>query len=171
GELSPNVYFDEADLAVYGDHNGSNAKAKHSMEIEADADDEDSKNVLEGGDDVLGKGFCDANWTSIHNEGKSTSGYVFTLGGAVVSWKSSKQTMNTKSTMEAKFVALDKADEKAKWIRSFLDSIPLWPKHVTAVCIHCDSMAALTRAKNHIYNSKSRHIRRRHNTIKDLSRN
>ncbi|GJZ86069.1 hypothetical protein Tco_0657679 [Tanacetum coccineum] len=106
------------------------------------------------------EGFCDANWTSIHNEGKSTSGYVFTLGGDVVSWKSSKQTMNTKSTMEAKFVALDKADEKAEWIRSFLDSIPSWPKPVTAVCIHCDSMAALTRAKNHIYNSKSRHIRR-----------
>ncbi|GJR38527.1 paired amphipathic helix protein Sin3-like protein 2 isoform X3 [Tanacetum coccineum] len=55
GELSPNVYFDEADLATYVDHNGSNTKEKHSMEIDADADDEDSKNVLEGGDDVSGK--------------------------------------------------------------------------------------------------------------------
>ncbi|GJZ63797.1 retrovirus-related pol polyprotein from transposon TNT 1-94, partial [Tanacetum coccineum] len=42
---------------------------------------------------------------------------------------------------------------------------------LTAVCIHCDSMTALTRAKNQIYNGKSRHIRRRHNTIKDLLRN
>ncbi|GKB31398.1 retrovirus-related pol polyprotein from transposon TNT 1-94 [Tanacetum coccineum] len=32
-------------------------------------------------------------------------------------------------------------------------------------------MVAVTRAKNHIYNGKSRHIRRRHNTIKDLLRN
>ncbi|GJS31234.1 hypothetical protein Tco_0491854 [Tanacetum coccineum] len=32
-------------------------------------------------------------------------------------------------------------------------------------------MAALTRAKNQINNGKSRHIRRRHNTIKDLLRN
>ncbi|GJV37060.1 paired amphipathic helix protein Sin3-like protein 2 isoform X3 [Tanacetum coccineum] len=55
GELSPNVYFNEADLAAYGDHNGLNAKVKHSMEIDADADDEDSKNVLEGGDDVSSK--------------------------------------------------------------------------------------------------------------------
>ncbi|GJX46139.1 DNA polymerase zeta catalytic subunit-like protein [Tanacetum coccineum] len=101
-------------------------------------------------------------------EHKSTSGYVFTLEGADVSWKSSKQTVNTRSTMEAKFVALDKAAEEAEWLRSFLEGIPLWPKPVTAVCIHCDSMAALTRAKNHIYNGKSRHIRRRHNTIKDL---
>ena len=73
--------------------------------------------------------------------------------------------------MEAEFVALDKAAEEAKWLGSFLEGVPLWPKPVTAVCIHCDSMAALTRAKNQIYNGKSRHIRRRHNTIKDLLRN
>ncbi|GJS36196.1 hypothetical protein Tco_0534578, partial [Tanacetum coccineum] len=54
GELSPNVYFDEAYFSAYGDHNGSNAKEKHSMEIDADADEEDSKNVLEDGDDVSG---------------------------------------------------------------------------------------------------------------------
>nr|GEX19167.1 paired amphipathic helix protein Sin3-like 2 isoform X1 [Tanacetum cinerariifolium] len=44
----------QADLAAYGDHNGSNAKAKHSMAIDADVDDEDSKNVPEGGNDVSG---------------------------------------------------------------------------------------------------------------------
>ncbi|GJW62564.1 hypothetical protein Tco_0111899 [Tanacetum coccineum] len=75
------------------------------------------------------------------------------------------------STMEAEFVALDKAAEEAEWLKSFLEGIPLWPKPVTAVCIHYDSMTALTRAKNQIYNDKSRHIRRRHNTIKDLLRN
>nr|GEV99561.1 retrovirus-related Pol polyprotein from transposon TNT 1-94 [Tanacetum cinerariifolium] len=58
---------------------------------------------------------------SNHNEGKSISGYVFTLGGAAVSWKSSKQIVNTKSTMEAEFVTLDKATKEAKWIRSFLE--------------------------------------------------
>nr|GEY03300.1 ATP phosphoribosyltransferase 1, chloroplastic [Tanacetum cinerariifolium] len=117
------------------------------------------------------EGYCDVNWISNHNEGKSTSGYVFTLGGAAVSWKSSKQTVNTISTMEAEFVALDKAAEEAEWLRSFLKGILLWPKPVTGVCIHCDSMAALTRAKNQIYNGKSRHIRRRHNKIQDLLRN
>nr|GEY61691.1 Pol polyprotein [Tanacetum cinerariifolium] len=69
------------------------------------------------------------------------------------------------------FVALDKAAEEAEWLRSFLEGIPLWPKPVTAMCIHRDSMAALTRAKNQIYNGKSRHIRRHHNMINDLLRN
>nr|GEW73877.1 ribonuclease H-like domain containing protein [Tanacetum cinerariifolium] len=75
-----------------------------------------------------------------------------------------------RSTMEAEFVALDKAAKEVEWLKSFLEGIPLWPKLVTVVCIHCDSMAALTRAKNHIYNGKSRHIRRHHNTIEDLLR-
>lgn len=114
------------------------------------------------------EGYSDANWISDSNQSKSTSGYIFTLGGAAVSWKSTKQTINTRSTMEAEFVALDKAGEEAEWLRNFLEDIPLWPKPVTAICIHCDNQAALSRAKNLIYNGKSRHIRRRHNTIRQL---
>ena len=36
---------------------------------------------------------------------KSTSGYIFTLVGGAISWKSSKQTVTTSSTMYAEFVA------------------------------------------------------------------
>ncbi|GKB08555.1 hypothetical protein Tco_0836867 [Tanacetum coccineum] len=45
-------------------------------------------------------------------DGKFTSRYVFTLRGDDVSWKSSKQTLNTISTIEAEFVALDKDVEE-----------------------------------------------------------
>ena len=117
------------------------------------------------------EGYNDANWIFDSTETKSTSGYVFTLGGAAISWKSSKQTCIARSTMESEFIALDKAAEEAEWLRNFLEDIPLWPKPVTAICIHCDSMAAQARAKSNIYNGKSRHIRRRHNTIKQLLSN
>ncbi|CAL8091268.1 unnamed protein product [Prunus armeniaca] len=117
------------------------------------------------------EGYSDANWISNDLETNSTSGYVFTLGGASISWKSSKQTCIARSTMESEFVALDKAGEEAEWLRNFLEDIPIWPKPVTAVCIHCDCMAAQARAKNNVYNGKSRHIRRRHNTIKQLLSN
>jgi hypothetical protein len=36
------------------------------------------------------EGYSDANWTSDLDELYATSGYVFTLGGAVVSWRSCK---------------------------------------------------------------------------------
>ena len=117
------------------------------------------------------EGYSDANWISDSNDSKSTSGFVFMLGGAAVSWKSSKQTCIARSTMESEFIALDKAGEEAEWLRHFLEDIPNWPKPVPAICIHCDSQSAIGRAQNHNYNGKSRHIRRRHNTVKQLLSN
>ncbi|GJX16596.1 hypothetical protein Tco_0217428 [Tanacetum coccineum] len=38
-------------MVAYGDHNGSNAKAKRSMEIDADAVDEENENALEDHED------------------------------------------------------------------------------------------------------------------------
>nr|GEW17999.1 reverse transcriptase domain-containing protein [Tanacetum cinerariifolium] len=82
----------------------------------------DMKDMGEGDVILVLEGYCDANWISNHNEGKSISGHVFTLEGAVVSWKSSKQTVNTRSTMEAEFVALDKDVEEDEWLRSFIEA-------------------------------------------------
>ena len=50
--------------------------------------------------------FSDANWISDSDKIKSISGYVFILGGSAVSYKSTKQTCITRSTMEAEFIAL-----------------------------------------------------------------
>ena len=41
----------------------------------------------------------------------------------------------------------------------------------TAICIHCDNQAAIFRAQNVKYNGKSKHIRRKHNTVKQLLSN
>ena len=112
------------------------------------------------------EGYSDANWISNDKDSKFHSGYVFTLGGAAVSWKSSKQMVIARSTMESEFIALDKCGEEAEWLRHFLEDIPRWPKPVPPICIHCDSQSAIGRAQNSMYNGKSRHIRRRHNTIK-----
>jgi hypothetical protein len=114
------------------------------------------------------EGYTDANWISDIRDSKSTSGYLFTFGGGAISWKSSKQTVIARSTMESEFIALDKSGEEAEWLRQFLEDIPGWPKPVSAISIHCDSQSAIGRAQSVMYNGKSRHIRRRHNTIRQL---
>ncbi|KAK1606914.1 hypothetical protein QYE76_030587 [Lolium multiflorum] len=43
------------------------------------------------------EGYSDANWISYVDETKATSGYLFTLGGGAVSWKSCKKTIITSS--------------------------------------------------------------------------
>ena len=92
------------------------------------------------------EGYSDANWISNVKDSKSHSGYVFTLGGAAVSWKSSKQTVIARSIMESEFIALDKCGEEAEWLRHFLEDIPRWPKPAPPICIHCDSQSAIGRA-------------------------
>ena len=60
------------------------------------------------------EGFSDANWILDSDEMKSTSGYIFTLGGGVVSWKFAKQTCITRSNMETKFIALEKTSSEVE---------------------------------------------------------
>ena len=73
--------------------------------------------------------------------------------------------------MESEFIALDKAREEAEWLRQYLEDIPIWPKLVLEICIHCNSQSAIGRAQSDMYNGKSRHIRRRHNTVRQLLSN
>jgi len=117
------------------------------------------------------EGYSDVNCIADSEKSKSISGYIFSLGDAVVSWKSSKQTCIARSTMELEFITLDKAAEEAEWLRQFLKNIPLWSKPVLAICIHCDNQAVILRAQNFIYNSNTRHIRRRHNIVRQLLSN
>jgi len=70
--------------------------------------------------------------------------------------------------MKSEFIALDKVSEELEWLQNFLEDIPYWPKPVAPVCIHCDSQAAIGRAGSMMYNGKSRHIRRRHNTVREF---
>ncbi|KAA0052404.1 ty1-copia retrotransposon protein [Cucumis melo var. makuwa] len=102
-----------------------------------------------------------------NDEVNSTSGYVFLLGGGVISWKSAKQTCIARSTMESEFIALKLAEQEAEWIKNLLGDVPLWGTSVP-VSIQCDSQAAICIAKNNVYNGKSRHIRLRHAVVKQL---
>ncbi|XP_039064553.1 secreted RxLR effector protein 161-like [Hibiscus syriacus] len=74
-------------------------------------------------DHVVLEGFSDASWISDIQDTRGTSGYIFTLGGEVVSWKSSRQTIIIRSTMKYEFVALDKTGEEVEWIQIFLEDI------------------------------------------------
>jgi hypothetical protein len=62
---------------------------------------------------VVLEGYSDANRISNIKDSKSTSEFIFTIRGTAVSWKSFKQTCIAKSTIESKFIALDKVREKA----------------------------------------------------------
>jgi hypothetical protein len=91
------------------------------------------------GDPKVSEGYSDANWISNADELKATSGYVFTLGGGAVSWKSCKQTILTRSTMEAELVALGTAIVEVKWLRELLMDVPIVEKPIPAILMNCDN--------------------------------
>ena len=97
--------------------------------------------------------YNDANQIFDSNETKSISGYVFTLGG-VVTWKSSKQTITARSTMESKFVALKMVGSEVKQIKNFLSNILLGAKLKPLIFIHCDYQSTIAIVKNKAFNGK-----------------
>ena len=58
-------------------------------------------------------GFSDADWAGDIDNRKSTSGYLFKVGGGPVSWRSRKQTCLALSTAEAKYMSLTLAAQEA----------------------------------------------------------
>ena len=54
---------------------------------------------------------------------RSTTGYVFTLDGGEISWKSSKQSIETSSTMQAKVIACYEATCQAVWLKNFIPTL------------------------------------------------
>ncbi|GJV62701.1 zinc finger, CCHC-type containing protein [Tanacetum coccineum] len=92
------------------------------------------------------EGYIDASWISNTKDNSSTSGWVFLLGGGVISWASKKQTCITNSTMKYEFVALAVAVKEAEWLRNMILEIPLWSKPIAPISIRCDSVATLAKA-------------------------
>lgn len=117
------------------------------------------------------EGYSDADWNTLSDDSKATSGYIFSIAGGAVSWKSKKQTILAQSTMESEMIALAAASEEASWLRCLLSEIPLWERPLPAVLIHCDSTAAIAKIENRYYNGKRRQIRRKHSTIREYLSN
>ena len=58
-------------------------------------------------------GFSDADWGGDLDDRRSTSGYMFQVGGTAISWRSKKQTCVALSTAEAEYIALASAAQES----------------------------------------------------------
>jgi hypothetical protein len=101
------------------------------------------------------EGYSDANWISDLDELYATSGYVFTLSGAAVSWRSCKQTILTSSTVEAKLTVLDTATVEADWLRELLMDLPIVEKPLPAIMMNCDNQIVIAKVDSSKDNTKS----------------
>jgi hypothetical protein len=115
------------------------------------------------------EGYSDVNWISDIDQIYATSRYVFTLGGGAMSWRSCKQTIVTKSTMDVELTALDTASAEAEWLRELLFDLPVIEKPIPAILMNCDNQIVITKVNSAKDNTKStRHVKRRLKSVRKL---
>ncbi|KAK6161187.1 hypothetical protein DH2020_004568 [Rehmannia glutinosa] len=111
------------------------------------------------------EGYSDANWITDNSEIKSTSGFVFMFGGAAITWGSKKQTIISRSTMEAEIIALDTTCTTAEWLRDLL--LELRFCDIGPMELVCDNQSALHLSSNPVFHSRTKHIDVRYHFIRD----
>ena len=105
-------------------------------------------------------GFSDADWGGDLDHRKSTSGYMFKLGGAAVSWRSKKQ--------EAEYIALTSAAHESLWLHQLLADLQKKKEPAKAMVIFEDNQSAISMAKNPRFHGRSKHIAIKYHFIREL---
>ena len=101
-------------------------------------------------------GYSDADWAGDVDTRKSTSGYAFMLGKAIVAWASKQQSVVALSTTEAEYIALASATKAAVWLRRLLQS--LGEGQVRSTTIFEDNRGAISLSTNPKDHSRTKHI-------------
>jgi hypothetical protein len=97
------------------------------------------------------------------------SGYVFTLGGVAVSWRSCKQTIIMRSTMEAELTTLNRATIEVDWLRELLMDLSIVEKTLPVILMNCDNQMVIVKVDSSKDNMKSsRHIKRRLKSVRKM---
>ena len=107
------------------------------------------------GDDLGGPiAYSDADWAGDVGDRKSTSGYVFSIAGGSVSWRSRKQDTVALSTAEAEYVALSSAAQECVWMRRL--SAELGNPLRAPTIVKEDNQSCIAMAKNPQYHGRGK---------------
>ena len=68
-------------------------------------------------------GYIDSDYTGDLDKLRFTTGYVFTLSQAPVSWRSILQSTVALSTTEIEYMVMTEAMKEAVWLQGFLDDL------------------------------------------------
>ena len=90
------------------------------------------------------------------NDRHSTTGNLFMMSGAAITWSSKKQPVVALSTTEAEYVALSAATQEAVWLSRLLSDIKAPPQ--MPILIKEDNQGTIAIARNPVSHSRTKHI-------------
>ncbi|GKB97749.1 transposable element [Tanacetum coccineum] len=80
--------------------------------------------LIYGGDrEYLVAGYSDSDYAADLDARRSLTGYVFTIGNSVVSWKATLQPSVALSTTEAEYMALTEAAKEGIWLKGLIEDL------------------------------------------------
>lgn len=86
---------------------------------------------------------------------RSTTGFCVLLGSSPISWKTKKQTVVARSSVEAdRSMALTSCE--VTWLQALLQD--LWITDLPPAILHCDNKAAIAIAANPVLHERTKHV-------------
>ncbi|KAH9662850.1 hypothetical protein KPL70_019489 [Citrus sinensis] len=110
-------------------------------------------------------GYCDSDFAGDLDKRRSTTGYVFTLGGGPVSWRSILQSTIALSTTEAEYMAATEAVKEAIWLKGLLGDLGVIQENIA---VFCDNQSAIFLAKNQTYHARTKHIDVKYHYVREI---
>ena len=119
-------------------------------------------------EDLIPIGYTYSNFQSDLDFRKSTSSYVFTLGGGAISWRSVKKSCIAGSTMEAEYVSICEAVKKVVWLKKFLFDLGVLRMEQVPITLFYDNSGAVVQSKDPRNHKKGKQIERKYHIIRDI---
>ena len=114
-------------------------------------------------------GYSDSDYAGDVDNRRSTSGYVFMLSGAAITWKSTLQSTVALSTAEAEYMGLTDAAKEAIYLRNLLSDFGLSP--TSPVLVYGDNQSSIAISRNPINHSAMKHVHVKHHFVREKVEN